>query len=198
MLCTEMHLTLTVKVSECKQAPPSGSCSRHSYKQDLKKCCAVLPCTADHQHGLKKFCVNNWQPQPPHCHSRFSFKPHELPRFVVFRSIKHWAIHFHLFSLFPMRVVLFCFLILHTLQGNLTHNHCAKWACEKRISSYGLYSLCIYKNFKIVLSKYFLTVMDVWAMLQNKAKVIQKLYEKKKIFCSSGIVKVLKQEGNLQ
>ncbi len=53
MPCTKMDLRPAVKVSEFKQAPPSGSCSTDSYKQDLRKCCAVLPCMANRQPGLK-------------------------------------------------------------------------------------------------------------------------------------------------
>lgn len=95
-------------------------------------CHAQQTISMDSKKHKSKFCVNNWQLQLLHCHSRFSFKPHELPHFAAFRSIKHFAIHFHLFSLFPTRLVPFCFLILHAFQGDLTDNHCAKWACEKR------------------------------------------------------------------
>lgn len=40
--CAEMHLRPAVKVGEFKQAPPLGSCSWDSYKQDLRKCCAAM------------------------------------------------------------------------------------------------------------------------------------------------------------
>lgn len=58
---TKIDLGPVVKVSDFKQAPPLGSCSTDSYKQDLRKCCAVLPCMANHQLGLKNMSLV-WQP----------------------------------------------------------------------------------------------------------------------------------------
>lgn len=43
MLCPEMNLRPTVKVSKFKQAAPLGFCSIDSYKQDLRKCCCACP-----------------------------------------------------------------------------------------------------------------------------------------------------------
>lgn len=51
--CTGIDQRLPVKVSEFKRAPPLGSCSTDSYKQDLRKCCAGLPCMARRQPSIK-------------------------------------------------------------------------------------------------------------------------------------------------
>lgn len=74
MPCTKMDLRPAVKVSEFKQAPPSGSCSTDSYKQDLRKCCAVLPCMANRQPGLK-----NISPCATHITHRLAATPAPLP-----------------------------------------------------------------------------------------------------------------------
>lgn len=72
--CTKMDPRPVVKVSGFRHAPPSGSCSIDSYKQDLRKHCAVLPCMADRQPGLK-----NMSPCATHITHSLAATPAPLP-----------------------------------------------------------------------------------------------------------------------
>lgn len=74
MPCTEMDPRPVVKVSEFKQAPPLGSCSTDSYKQDLRKCCAVLPCMARRQPTL-----GNMSPCAAHITHSLAATPAPVP-----------------------------------------------------------------------------------------------------------------------